>query len=132
MPSSLARRRYYTRLGLAFGAYAALLVPVVWAFRHDRAPSAPWNYVIAVLPALPVFAVIWAILRYVIEEEDEFIRLLHTRASLGATGLTLAICTAWGFLANFTDTAPGSLMYVFMIYCACLCPALAWTHWKAR
>lgn len=132
MKGSPARRRYYARLAGFVGLYAAVLLPVIWAYNHGHFPGAPWSYLAASAPALPVFGVIWAILRYVIEEEDEFLRLLHLRATLGATGLTLGVCTVWGFLAEFAHVPSASLMHVFMIFCASLLPALAWTHWRAR
>ena len=132
MSPSAARRRYYGRLAGFFALYMAVLIPLIWAFNNGYWPGRPWSYLAAAAPALPVFGVIWAILRYVIEEEDEFLRLLHLRATLGATGLTLAICTVWGFLAEFSDVPSGSLMQVFIIVCASLMPALAWTHWRAR
>jgi hypothetical protein len=132
MSPSAARRRYYLRLAAFFALYMAVLIPVIWAFNSGHWPGRPWNYLAAAAPAVPVFGVIWAILRYVIEEEDEFLRLLHLRATVGATGLTLAICSLWGFLSSFAGVPPASLMYVFVIFCMSLMPALAWTHWRAR
>jgi len=127
-----ARRRYYVRLAAFVAVYVAIVVPVIWTFNRGLFPAPPVGYLVAALPALPVFGVIWAVLRYVVEEEDEFLRFLHLRGVVGATGLTLAVCTAWGFLGRFADVRQPSLMHVFTIFCALLLPALAWTHWRSR
>ena len=132
MSPSSARRRYYVRLAGFVALYLVVLIPVIWAYNEGRWPEPPWSYLAAAAPALPAFGVIWAILRYVIEEEDEFLRFLHLRATLGATGLTLAGCTVWGFLSQFAQVPPGSMSHVFTIFVASLFPALAWTHWRAR
>jgi hypothetical protein len=62
-------------------------------------------YVVAILPALPIIGLFAAIGRYLIEESDEYLRLLQVRQTLIATGFALSIATAWGFLESF-DLAP--------------------------
>jgi hypothetical protein len=62
-------------------------------------------YVVAILPALPIIGLFAAIGRYLVEESDEYLRLLQVRQTLVATGFALSIATAWGFLESF-DLAP--------------------------
>ena len=70
-------------------------------------PSAPagcrWPlaWPLAIAPAIPVIGVFWAVMRFIVEEKDEFIRLLIVRQCLVATGFCLTIMTVWEFLQNF-------------------------------
>jgi len=56
---------------------------------------------VAVLPALPIIGIFGAIGRYLVEEQDEYVRMLMVRQILWASGLTLSFATIWGFLNNF-------------------------------
>ena len=38
--------------------------------------------------------------RYLIEERDEYLRMLRIRQALIATGITLSIATVWGFVED--------------------------------
>jgi hypothetical protein len=100
MNTASAGRRYNRRIVALSLAYVALLFAADWLFRQHRIDGAA-AYAIAVLPALPVVGIFVVIGRYLIEEHDEYLRLLMVRQSLVATGLTLAVATVWGFLENF-------------------------------
>jgi hypothetical protein len=97
-------RRYLVRLAVLMTLYLIFLFGASWLFRHDP-PQGPIAYALAVLPALPVIAVFWAVMRYIVEETDEFMRLLLVRQCLFASGFSLAIMTVWEFLQNF-DLVP--------------------------
>ncbi|ANU06901.1 hypothetical protein [Paraurantiacibacter namhicola] len=56
---------------------------------------------IALLPIIPVFGMIWTMARYIVEEEDEFLRHRATMASLTGLALVLGLGTFWGFLETF-------------------------------
>ena len=58
-------------------------------------------YVVAVLPALPIIGIFAAIGRYLVEEQDEYVRMLMVRQTLWASGFALSLATIWGFLENF-------------------------------
>ena len=104
---SPAARRYTIRLAVLMTCYVLLLLGAVWLFRHDR-PSGTPAYVIAILPALPIIGVFWAVMRFLVEETDEFIRLLLVRQCLVATGFCLTVVTIWEFLQNFDLVAKGN------------------------
>lgn len=123
-----ANRRYLRRYALAMVAYTAVLVPVVWISGAGHMPPAPWSYVLSAAPALPVIAVVWALLRYLAEEEDEYLRMVATRTYLVASGLTYALTTAWGFLQAFAGVPKISLVWVFIIACGFQALATAWTY----
>lgn len=104
-----AQRRYNLRVvGFSVG-YVLLLLVAAWLFNH-RPPTGPLAYAVAVLPALALLGVVWAMGRYLSEESDEYVRMLETRKSLVATGFMLAVTTVWGFLQAF-DLAPRVDLY---------------------
>ena len=101
---SPALRRYLSRLAALMCIYILTLFIAVKAFRADAVSGAA-AYALAILPALPVIGVFWAVMRLLVEEPDEFIRLIHVRQCLVATGFCLTVMTVWEFLQNF-DLAP--------------------------
>lgn len=116
---SSAKRNYTLRIAALGGAYVATLLPVVFWFKHAP-PSGALAYAAALAPALPVVGMVWTMGLYLTEETDEYIRVRRTRDFLWAMGLTLSICSIWGFLENF-DLAPHfPLFYVFVLFCAAL------------
>jgi DNA-binding XRE family transcriptional regulator len=82
---------------------AAYIVTLAAALRYvgEGDVTGPAAYLLALLPGLSIAAVFWAIGRLMVEEKDEYLRLLLVRQSLVATGFTLGIVTMWGFLENF-------------------------------
>lgn len=63
--------------------------------------STPVVFAISLLPTLPTFGVIWAMGRYLVEEQDEYLRYRTVMAALVALGLVLALGIFWGFLEMF-------------------------------
>jgi len=127
-----AWRRYIIRDSLGMAGFGALFFPLPLLSWRDRLPPAPWKYVIAAAPALPVAVVVWSMLRYLEEETDEYQRLLNTRAFIAAIGMTLVITTGWGLMQWFADVAKVSLFEVFPLFLACQALATAWVRWRAR
>lgn len=105
MLKSPALRRYNRRVLVLSVVYAAFLFPVVFLF-HRRPPTGALAYILAILPALPIVGIFVAIGRYLVEEGDEYLRLLMTRQSLIASGLALSAAMVVGFLESFGLTAP--------------------------
>ena len=95
-----AWKRYNARVIWLSLAYAVLLLPAVYGFKHALIPGA-LQYAVAILPALPIIGIFVAIGRYLIEEEDEYVRMLMVRQTLWASGFSLSVTTIWGFLDNF-------------------------------
>src|SRR4051812_404730 len=95
-----AWKRYNWRVVWLSLAYAALLLPAVYGFKHGLVPGAV-QYLVAVLPALPIIGIFVAIGRYLVEEQDEYVRMLMVRQTLFASAFALSVATVWGFLENF-------------------------------
>src|SRR5829696_4789618 len=104
---SPALRRYLLRLVVLMIVHLITLFTAVRTFRADAVTGVA-AYALAIAPALPVVGVFWAVMRFLIEEKDEFIRLLQVRACLVATGFCLTIMTVWEFLQNFDLVPPGN------------------------
>lgn len=101
---SPAIRRYMNRLMLLMSFYFVAIFGAGWAFR-SFAVSGAAAYLLAILPALPIIGVFWAIMRLLVEEPDEYMRMLHVRQCLIATGFCLTVMTIWQFLQNY-DVVP--------------------------
>ena len=100
MAWSPAMKRYNWRAIWLSLIYAVLLIGVVYGFKHHLI-SGPAAYAAAVLPALPIIGIFASIGRYLVEEQDEYVRMLMVRQTLWASGFALSIATIWGFLENF-------------------------------
>lgn len=104
---SAASKRYIIRLIVLMSIYLAVFAGSMWAVRHRDVPV-PLTYVFAVASALPIIGVFWAVMRLLIEEPDEFIRMLLVRQNLFATGFCLMVMTIWEMLQNFDLVPPGN------------------------
>jgi len=97
---SAASRRYNTRVIWISLLYAVLLIAVVYAFNHHWLSGAG-AWVGAILPALAIIGIFVAIGLYLVEETDEYLRMLLVRQTLWASGFALSVATIWGFLESF-------------------------------
>src|SRR3954470_12241836 len=95
-----AWKRYNWRVILLSLLYAAFLIGAVYGFKHKLVPAA-LAYPVAVLPALPIIGIFVAMGRYLVEEQDEYVRMLMVRQTLWASGFALSVATIWGFLESF-------------------------------
>jgi len=97
---SPAAKRYNRRVIRLSLLYALFLVIAVSGFNRGLLHGLV-AYFAAVLPALPIIGVFGAIGLYLVEEQDEYVRMLMVRQSLWASGFALSIATVWGFLESF-------------------------------
>ena len=100
MVKSKAQRRYLFRMVIVSIIYLAATFLAAWLI-DDGDPVTPLTVVLAVMPGLGVVGYIWAIARLMVEESDEFLRMLIVRQSLIATGIALSAASVWGFLEQF-------------------------------
>ena len=113
MASTRAQKRYNKSVLLMMTGYVLILLGCVSYAKAHGPLSGPEGYLIALLPALPIIGVFAVMGRYLVDETDEYIRARFVQQALIATGLTLSIATAWGFLENF-DLVP----HVYTYYAA--------------
>jgi len=92
--------RYNWRVVWLTLLYAGFLISAVYGFKHHLVPQ-PLMYPVAILPALPIIGIFVAIGKYLVEEEDEYVRMLMVRQVLWASGFALSLATVWGFLDSF-------------------------------
>jgi hypothetical protein len=97
---AVARRNRRSTIGAL--AYAVVLVAVIFV-RVAHPLHGVLAYALAVLPAVPVLGMAWAMALYLREEEDEFERAVCIQNALWATGVTLSIATVWGFAEMLAD-----------------------------
>ncbi len=115
MAFNRAQKRYTRTVLVLMTGYVVILLGVVsYATRHYPL-SGPLGFVLGALPALPIVGVFGAMGRYLVDEQDEYVRALFARQALIATGITLGICTIWGFLENF-----GLVPHIYAYYAAIL------------
>lgn len=105
MPANPAQRRYNRSVLLAaLGYTVSLFGGEAYLHAHRGAHSAA-AYAAALVPAFCVCVFFVAIGRYLVEERDEYVRMLMVRQSLIASGFALTLATIWGFLES-ADLAP--------------------------
>jgi hypothetical protein len=100
-----AWKRYNWRAIWLSLAYAVFLIAAVYGFKHQLVPAG-LKYVVAILPAMPIIGLFLAMGRYLVEEQDEYVRMLMVRQTLWASGFALSAATVWGFLQNFDLLGP--------------------------
>ncbi len=110
-----AWKRYNWRVIWLSLAYVAFLLPAVYGFKH-RLVSDVLAYAVAILPALPIIGIFAAIGRYLVEEQDEYVRMLMVRQTLWASGFTLSLATIWGFLENFDLVGHVDGYYIVIVW----------------
>jgi hypothetical protein len=93
-------RRYNRRMIWLWLLYTVFLFAALYLFKH-RLLSGAAAYVVAILPAVPIIGVFATVGRYLVDERDEYLRMLMARQTLWASGFALSLATIWGFLESF-------------------------------
>ena len=121
-----AQRRYVVRLAVATVFYLVLLLIAKHTLeRYHFNHAITW--LIAVLPALPIVAVIAGVGLYIKEEKDEFERLVTMQSMLCGIAATLAVDCVWGFLEIFAGAvhlAPYLNFCIFWFFAGISNPAV--------
>lgn len=89
------RRIVFSSLGYVLGLGIAV---TLW---NSYELSDALVFAISLLPTVPTFGIIWAMARYLAEEQDEYLRHRMIMAALVALGVVLAIGIFYGFLEMF-------------------------------
>ncbi len=112
MRITATNRRFLLRLGIS----AAALGLSVIAARHlvsEADIAGPLLWAAALVPGLAMIGIFYAYGMLIVEQKDEFIRMLVIRQLVIATGIALAFATVWGFLEEF-----GLVAHLYSYYVA--------------
>ena len=115
MARNAAQRRYQKTVILLSIAYMLSLFGVVSFFKNSN-PTGLSAYAAAILPAVPIIGIFVAIGRYLLDEEDEYIRSLMVRQTLWASGFPVSVATIWGFLESFEVVGHIEAFYIAVIW----------------
>lgn len=97
LAKGVAQKRYVKRIAVFTSLY--LVSFGIMTFVTAAGETAIWlRALMAVFPGLAVAGMVWSIGRLIVEEQDEFLRMLVVRQSLVATGFALSCASMWGFL----------------------------------
>jgi len=102
--STPAGKRYQRRVLVTMSLYIAVLFATVRAVKHMH-PHGWELYVISLLPAIPLLAVMAQLGIYLQEEKDEYIRLITMRSLLVGTAALLAVLVVNDFLRSISGAA---------------------------
>lgn len=97
---SRALMRYNNRFMLAMLAYVVGML-IAMAIYTKGMPAGPLAFAVALLPTLPTLAIIVIMARYLVEEQDEYLRHRASFSAIIGLGLVLVLGTTWGFLETF-------------------------------
>jgi len=126
-----AVRRYFNQVAASMLVYTLCIVVAVWEFVH-RHPTGVMAYALAVLPALPIVAMLVAHGYCLAEMKDEFQRWIAILSLLWSLGATLAVTTIWGFLENFVQVPHLPGMMIFPLYCIFWGISAALVSWRYK
>jgi hypothetical protein len=121
MVTDPAARRYLRRFVPLMIAYAIAVVGVSFWFTHGG-PSGWLRYAAAVLPALPIVGVIAAMGAFIVEQKDEYQRMLMVRNCLYGIGFALSVSTVWGFLQTYGLAPDYPGWAAFVLFCLGMIP----------
>jgi hypothetical protein len=109
--------KYTLGIGLWMTLYVVILIGSISLIKHHH-PTGLLLYVLAIAPALPIGGTILVFQRH-LDKLDEYVRGVLTKRFVTATGLTLFLCTAWGFLENGANVHHFSLYLVYPLFWMC-------------
>ncbi|MDP3403258.1 MAG: hypothetical protein Q8S03_01130 [Brevundimonas sp.] len=110
-------RKYVVRTMAFMSGYVAVNVMAIFgAFDEIIGRPIAWGLALAV--AAPVIGQIWATLA-LLKTSDEFVRGMLTKVFVIATGLTLAVCTVWGFGESYAGAPHIPAWIAYPVFWAC-------------
>lgn len=114
---SPAQRAYVRRMMVLMAAYATAVIGGAVADRLDILDGAT-AIPAALVAGLCIAGIFWAIGRLIVEEQDEFRRMLIVRQALIATGFSLSLCSIYGFLSAFDVLPQTDLLWAAILWFA--------------
>jgi hypothetical protein len=93
-------RRYMIRITIAMTVYIAGLFAANYLIDNELV-SGPLAWAAALVPGVAIASVFYVVGLLILEQKDEFIRMLLIRQSLIANAFAMSIVVVWGFLEGF-------------------------------
>ena len=112
MTPAKANRRYQIEVVVAMLIYLLLMLAIVPVLRTQ--PPLPERVTLAILPALPVVWVMWAVIKY-LGRADELQRRVLIESLAIAAGVTAFLSLSYGFLEDMAGFPHVPLWWVFMV-----------------
>lgn len=113
MHPSNTNRKYYIRTALFMGGYIAVNVAAIFGAFDDMKSPATWFF--AMLVTAPVIGHIGSVLVWM-RDSDEFVRAVAAKRFIAATGIAMAIATAWGFMELYAKAPHVSAAMMFPLF----------------
>ena len=110
-----AQKRYVVRVFISMAAYMVTLSVALHTIPRGIV-TGPLAYILGALPGIAVAGVFWAIGRLLVEETDEYQRVLLVRQSLVASAFSLSIATIYGFLENVSLVPHIDAFYIAILW----------------
>lgn len=111
-----ASHRYLARMAITMAFYLITLF-LAEHFIEERGVSGWLAAVLAILPGLSFAGVIWVFGALIVEENDEFFRMLYVRQGLIATAISFTLAAIWGFLETYKIVEPVAAFWWPTIWC---------------
>jgi putative oxidoreductase len=110
MAIDLAHRRYFIRTMAFMTGYVGINLFAISGAFDDR--QAPGSWALALAVTAPIVGQIWATLA-LMHDSDEFVRALTAKRFIIASGVAMALFSAWGFMESYADAThvPGWMIY---------------------
>lgn len=111
-----AAHRYLARLAVVMAFYlVTLFLAEHWI--DNEGLSGPLAFALALLPGLSFAGVVLIFGGLIVEEQDEFYRMLYVRQSLIATAISFTLAAVWGFLETYGQVEPVAAFWWPTIWC---------------
>lgn len=111
-----ASQRYLARMAIVMAFYLLTLF-LAENLIEDRGLTGPLAVIVALLPGLSFAGVIWIFGGLIVEEKDEFFRMLYVRQGLIATAISFTLAAVWGFLETYNIVEPVAAFWWPTIWC---------------
>ncbi len=112
MTFTTPNRRFLIRLAIAVIALAASVTAARYLIGQGNVSGAAL-WALAVIPGLAMVGIFYAYGMLILEQKDEFIRMLLLRQLIMGTGVALSFAVVWGFLESF-----GLVAHIYSYYVA--------------
>lgn len=108
--------RYLSRMAIVMAFYLLTLF-LAENLIEDRGITGPLAVLVALLPGLSFAGVVWIFGGLIVEEQDEFYRMLYVRQGLIATAISFTLAAVWGFLETYKIVEPVAAFWWPTIWC---------------